>query len=229
MYSPRRSDRLHRQHIYDCFGNHGPEELSPVQALGKLSATAMLTTARVGDPMEDPSMAQARPHLAEINERGIVTTDSQMGKKELITHRFDNGQPLVPPVTQWQRSYILGIMPVGLYEEFSKKMRLIDGVDFFIGVPGESPPEQFIHYINVTMLQQGPEDEPDFFTNVPMTTNTLEEPLLNLLPEVAHVMQSSACKEIVQNDALIVHVVDLIWGRPLWLFDKVKEVLQDIY
>ncbi len=228
MYSPRRSSRrLHRQHIHDCFGNHGSEELSPVQALGRLSAVAMLTTARVGDG-EDPSMAQARPHLSGINEKGIVTTDSQMGAKKLVTHRADNGEPIVPPVTKWQRAYIRGMIPEGLYEEFSNKMRLIDGVDFFIGVPGESPPDQFIHYINVTMYQQGPEDEPDFFTNIPMATETLEEPLLNLLPEVSHVLQSSACQELVQNDALLVNIVDLVWGRPFWLFEKVKQVLDEV-
>lgn len=50
----RSSNRIRNQQIYACFGNHGAEELSAVQALGKLSAVEMLTTVRVGSE-EDPS------------------------------------------------------------------------------------------------------------------------------------------------------------------------------
>ncbi|CAN0334099.1 unnamed protein product, partial [Pylaiella littoralis] len=102
----RSSNRIRRQQTYDCFGD---QELSPVQALGKLSAVAMLTTARVGLASEDPSMAQARQHLSEVNKRGLVTTDSQMGAKKQITHHSD-GHVLNPPLTLWQRSYISGIL-----------------------------------------------------------------------------------------------------------------------
>lgn len=129
----RSSDRIRRQQTYDCFGDHGEEELSPVQALGKLSAIAMLTTARVGDVEEDASMAQARPHLSEINKRGLVTTDSQMGAKKQITHHHD-GHVLNPPVTHWQRSYVTGILAKNLGPKFEQKMRLVDGVDFFIAL-----------------------------------------------------------------------------------------------
>ncbi|CAN0373555.1 unnamed protein product [Pylaiella littoralis] len=55
----RSSNRVRRQQTYDCFRDHGAEELSPVQALGKLSAV------------------------------GLVTTDSQMGAKKQITHYVD--------------------------------------------------------------------------------------------------------------------------------------------
>lgn len=222
----RSSDRIRRQPIYDCFGDHGPEELSPVQALGKLSAVAMLTTSRVGLATEDPSMAQARPHLSEINKRGLVTTDSQMGAKKQVTHHAD-GHVLNPPVTQWQRSYVTGILAKGLWRKFEQKMRLVDGVDFFVGRHGAEPPFSLTHYINVTVFQRG-DDEPDFFTNVPMATHPLDDDLSGLLPEVGHVMRSDTCVRIVEEDALCVQIVDLIWGRPFWLFEKVKEVLDEV-
>ena len=221
----RSSDRIRRQQIYNCFGDHGAEELSPVQALGKLSAVAMLTTARVGN-QEDPSMAQARPHLAEVNKRGLVTTDSQMGAKKQITHHFFEGHVLNPPVTHWQRSYILGILPKGFGDKFKEKMGLVDGVDFFIGRHGHDPPHASTHYINVTMEHQN--SDPEFDAAVPMATSTLGYSLSGLLPEVKDVVQSDTCVNIVKEDALLVNIVDLVWGRPFWLFEKVKEVLDEV-
>lgn len=221
----RSSNRIRRQQTYDCFGDHGAEELSPVQALGKLSAVAMLTTARVGDVDEDASMAQARPHLSEVNKRGLVTTDSQMGAKKQVTHHF-YGHVLNPPVTQWQRSYITGILAKDLGHKFAQKMRLVDGVDFFIGLHGHDPPHALTHFIKVTMHHQN--DDPEFHTSVPMATSTLGYSLSGLLPEVQHVVQSDTCMKIVEEDALLLQIVDLVWGRPFWLFEKVKEVLDEV-
>jgi len=221
----RRSTRILRQQTYDCFGDHGAEELSPVQALGKLSAIAMLTTARVGDPTEDASMAQARPHLSEVNKRGLVTTDSQMGAKMQVTHHVD-GHVLNPPVTQWQRSYLSGILAKNLGYKFEQRMKLVDGVDFFIGRHDHPPPFSMIHYIDVTMTHQN--NDPDFDTSVAMATHTIDYSLSGLLPEVVHVVQSETCRKIVEEDALVVEIVDLIWGRPFWLFEKVKEVLDQV-
>ena len=222
----RSSNRIRNQQIYACFGDHGAEELSPVQALGKLSAVAMLTTARVGSE-EDPSMAQARPHLSEVNKRGLVTIDSQMGKKDQVTHHVD-GHVLNPPLTHWQRSYISGILAKDLGPKFEQKMSLVDGVDIFIGVHGPTSPFSLIHYIPVTMMKQGDGDEPDFCTRSPMATRPLEESLQMLLPEVQDVMDNDTCIRIVEDDALFVEIVDLVWGRPFWLFEKVKEVLDEV-
>ncbi|CAN0251998.1 unnamed protein product [Ectocarpus sp. 6 AP-2014] len=186
----------------------------------------MLTTARVGLVAEDASMAQARPHLSEVNKRGLVTIDSQMGAKKEISHHADGGV-LNPPVTHWQRSYIIGILAKDLGRKFQQKMRLVDGVDFFIGLHGPSRDPSLIHYINVTMYQQG-DDEPTFFSNAPMATHSLSYSFGNLLPDVQHVMQSDTCTKMVGDDALCVVIVDLVWGRPFWLFEKVKEVLDEV-
>lgn len=69
---------------------------------------------------------------------------------------------------------------------------------------------------------------PDFDTSVPMATNTLGYSLAGLLPEVRHVVQSETCIKIVEEDALLVKIVDLVWGRPFWLFEKVKEILDEV-
>ncbi|CAM9100624.1 unnamed protein product [Sphacelaria rigidula] len=179
-----------------------------------------------GDVTEDASMAQARPHLSEVNSRGLVTTDSQMGAKKQVTHHFD-GHVLNPPLTLWQRSYVSGILAKGLGRKFEQKMRLVYGVDFFIGLHDAHFPFSSIHYIEVTMYRQG-DGEPDFSTSAPMATQSLDYSLRCILPEVKHVMQSDTCKRIVEDDALHVEIVDLIWGRPFWLFEKVKEVLDEV-
>lgn len=172
-------------------------------------------------------MVQARPHLSEVNKRGLVTIDSQMGKKDQVTHHV-YGHVLNPPLTHWQRSYISGILAKDLGPKFEQKMSLVDGVDIFIGVPGPTPPYSSTHYISVTMYKQGDGDEPDFCTRSPMATQPLEYSLEGLLPEVQHVMDNDTCKRIVEDDALFVEIVDLVWGRPFWLFEKVKEVLDEV-
>lgn len=80
--------------ISRCFGKYGDVEVddsnvSPVEALGKVSAMAMPTTERVGHPEADPTMTQARPRLSLINDKGDLTDDSQMGKK--IYKQFRDG------------------------------------------------------------------------------------------------------------------------------------------
>jgi hypothetical protein len=57
------------------------EKIKTIEELAKLSGSLMKTTARVGAPDEDASMAKARPRLAKINTR-FITTDSQMGLKQ---------------------------------------------------------------------------------------------------------------------------------------------------
>lgn len=94
MSSPRRSSRIALRDIDACFGSFDGDRydvsgLSPVQALGKLSAVAMLVTDRVGDPQEDVTMSQAKPILSKINKEGLVTTDSQMGRNGIISNAPD--------------------------------------------------------------------------------------------------------------------------------------------
>lgn len=108
-----------------------------------------------------------------------------------------------------------------------KKLRLVDGVDFFIGLHGAEPPYSHSHYIPVTMYQQG-DGEQDFDTSVPMATHCFQESLNGLLPEVRPVMRGEICKIIVEEDALLVEIVDLVWGRPFWLFEKVSGILGQV-
>lgn len=104
------SERTIRLHNRNCFGNfngnnYDVSRLSPVQALGKLSADTMMISDRVGDPDEDETKVQARPYLSEINRRGLVTTDSQIGRDEVLQNV--NGENY----RHKQRSYVSGVLP----------------------------------------------------------------------------------------------------------------------
>ncbi|CAM9936462.1 unnamed protein product, partial [Pylaiella littoralis] len=125
-------------------------QLSPLQAFGKLCSLAMLTTARVGDVEEDPSMSQARPRLAAINERGLVTTDSQMGPRTTFQD------------VRWIRSVALA--------KFEKRLNVVDGVSFFIGVPGPSPPHEQIYHI--PEWQRAPSDPSNFYQKFKQSCKT---------------------------------------------------------
>lgn len=35
------------------------------------------------------------------------------------------------------------------------------------------------------------------------------------------------CNKIVEDDAMMVQIADAVWGRPFWLFDKIKDVLDE--
>lgn len=138
--SPRRSKLVRFQSTKDCFGRFDGNDfdvsgLSPVEALAKVSAVAMLTTERVGEPREDASMAQARPRLSEINKRGFLTLDSQMGKKEVMQHGITGEDVLYR-----QRCYVEGFLPKHLGDEFKRRMHLEDGVMIFMEPPGPEPP-----------------------------------------------------------------------------------------
>ncbi|CAM9441333.1 unnamed protein product, partial [Pylaiella littoralis] len=50
---------------------------------------------------------------------------------------------------------------------------------------------------------------------------------IEFLPEVQTILQDTTCFDIVEQDSLKVEIVDTIWGRPWWLFDKVAEILDE--
>ncbi|CAM9345380.1 unnamed protein product [Pylaiella littoralis] len=191
-------------------------QLSPLQAFGKLCSLAMLTTARVGDVEEDLPMSQARPRLAAINERGLVTTDSQMGLKTIFQDVRDGSE-----VLHWQRSYVSRCLPRHMGAKFEERLNIVDCVSFFIGVPGHSPPYEQIYHIPVTKYV--PED---LETRAPMATSPFRS--IEFLPEVRTILQDTTCFDIVEQDSLKVEIADTIWGRPWWLFDKVAEILDEV-
>jgi hypothetical protein len=57
------------------------KSLNTLEEILAASSEAMKSTKRVGDPTEDASMSKARPRLAAMNAFGLLTIDSQMGKK----------------------------------------------------------------------------------------------------------------------------------------------------
>ena len=205
--------------VDNCFGRfdgvaYDVSGLSPVQAFAKLSAVHMLTTARVGDPVEDASMSEARPILSEINRKGFLTIDSQMGKK-IVDQIPATGEEY----PFWQRAYVDGLMPRHLTKNFHQRMELEDGVLLLIDAPHDNP-IRLGGSISVTL------DGDNFFTHKPVATSeSFEETVLNVLPEVRSIMSDERCQELLRKDACNVRVVDMVWGRPYWLFEKVSQVL----
>lgn len=204
----------------NCFENfngktYDVSRLSPVQALGKLSADAMMISDRVGRASEDATMVQARPYLSRINSRGLVTTDSQMGKN-VVTQTLDARHERVK-----QRSYVTGIIPRHLGKEFLRRMKHEDNVVVRVDLPKTTswiPMADFVYFFPVTVY-----GDDDFQTSVPMVPDEFED--MEFLPEIQTIMNDVNCKRIVEQDALIVQIVDAVWGRPFWLFEKIVQVL----
>lgn len=215
-----------RRFIQPCFGSFDDTTfdtsgLSPVQSFGKLCALAMLTTGRVGLAEEDPSMSQARPLLSVINKKGLVTADSQMGKDETI-RRFRDGHA----IRVRQRSYVTGIMPRHMERMFLRKMFPVDGVIIYTGKPAPAhewkPGDEEVEEYRIPVSSYNDE----YPTSVPMATEQFND--MEFLPEVQRIMSVPHCRRLVEEDAMVVNVVDTVWGRPFWLFEKIAEVLQEV-
>lgn len=212
------STPTHVRTMDNCFGkfdgvSYDLSGLSPVQALAKISAAKMLTTVRVGHPQEDPTMAVARPRLSEINRKGFLTNDSQMGKKEV---REDN--------LKMQRSYIQGVMSKRSAEYFRQAMSFEDSVVVLVE-PSDAQRRQGSDGMVIPVTYIGN----SFCTNTPVTSlNDFDIIIYNILPEIKSIVSDERCFELVRHDAMRVEVVDTTWGRPFWLFDKVSEVLDRV-
>lgn len=214
--------------IDQCFGRfdgvtYDMSGLSPVQAFAKISAVKMITTTRLG--LEDATMIEAAPLLSEINRKGILTTDSQMGKKERQNYRVKRRGRVSQKVTAlWQRAYVTGFIPAHLADDFRERMGLEDGVLVLVNDPhevdGMREQESLSTPVPVTL------DHDRFYTNITAySSGTFTEDLLNVLPEVKSIVSDIKCRELLRNDARCVRVVDMTWGRPLWLFEKISNVL----
>jgi hypothetical protein len=180
----------------------------------------MMTTERVGDPVEDASMAVMRPILSKINALGLVTSDSQAGK---ITKPDKFG-------VSRQRAYISGMMDRSYAKEFVRRANLVDGLLAFWC--------EFKDYIDGQPEQLSPSSIPVKFNEdnagtIRYETYTPQEILdfttvwWNLLPETGLCDDVSAMNR-VKKGVVHVRLVDMIWCRQRWLFNKVVELLQDV-
>lgn len=201
----------------------GMSGVRTVAQVAKLSAREMRRTSRVGDPSEDATMAKARPILAKINAAGFVTVDSQMGKKEQYNSVFHKGFVSV----EWQRSYIEGFMARDKAQAFMLRMDLVGGAAVYVCEHASRNPSDKV-FGNAYRVPVTRHTEPGgtfrACTRQPMLPRTLHGQWVNLLPETklrsdAHAMEAVA-PEVVQ-----VTVVDMQWGRPVWLFNKVVDAL----
>ena len=192
-----------------------------VEQLGKLSAEIMKTTARVGDASEDASMTEARPVLSKMNALGLITTDSQMGKKSSWEYNANVG-------VIWQRSYISGFMSRKKAEEFKLRMDLVGGVIVYICEHATKYPSDkafaAAYRPGVTRITNPKNGDFEVTTRAPLLPLTLQAAWVNLLPETNLANDTRAMKRIAPS-VVQVELVDMEWGRELWLFETVVKAL----
>ena len=190
-------------------------EPKTVRQIAILSANAMLTTSRVGDPDEDESMASVRNVLSKINSLGFVTIDSQMG------HASDG---------HMQRAYVLGFMANKMVPSFIDRVLLDDDLLCLSFPHGEKCPPGYNSYGLKTMPRlaltlEGNPLKP--VTQQPIgAAMSWGEAWSNLLPELG-LRNNYSARAAVMKDAAIVFVADMKWGRPKWLFGHIVKRLRE--
>lgn len=200
-------------------------EVSTIEDVAKLSARKMKTTARVGAAEEDASMTKARPALAKINALGLVTVDSQMGKKSEYISVVDEGFVGV----MWQRAYVYGFMSRERAADFAMRLDLVGGIAIQVCEHAKKEPSDKVfssaYKIPVTRFSTR---DGDFaaITRMPMLPGTLEYQWSNLLPETGLASDLRAMKLVAPN-VVQISIVDMQWGRPMWLYDTIVAALSD--
>lgn len=186
-----------------------------VEEVAALQAAAMPTTARVGDPEEDASMAALRGVLSRINALGFVTVDSQAGVK-------DDG-----PI-HWQRAYISGFVPRSLAKDFVTQMNLRNSVVALAFPHGEEQPAcgRTFAWRRMPRLPLTLEARHETCTSHPLA---VAQPFRSMwramLPELG-LAGDRRSMEAVAADAVQVFVTDTVWGRRAALFRAACECLE---
>lgn len=108
-----------------------------------------------------------------------------------------------------------------LQEIFENVILVEDEILMYIGNFGPSPPYEDVFFIPVTKHD---DDQPS--TDVRMARHPFHDD--EFLPEVQPIMDFSTCRNVVEEDAILVQIVDTVWGRPFWLFDKIHHILDHI-
>lgn len=198
--------------------------LDAFPAIAAASARAMETTARVGDPKEDQSMAIMRPTLARINMLGFVTTNSQQGElsgRMMFKDGYDEGEV-------WQRAYVSGFMTRGMAWSLRMRLDLEDGL--VVGVAEYSQSYQAIdalraHTNHIPVTRETRTSGFFAYTHVPMVATVFEDDWMNLLPET-RLAQDTKLMRRVAPAVVSVFIVDTHWGRPDFLFARLIDVLE---
>lgn len=179
----------------------------------------MLTTRRVGDESEDPSMKRARRALSEINRIGLITIDSQMGVKR---------------DRHWQRAYVWGLATRETATKIKAALSTVDSILVLAFPHSETSPftKAYIEYslqhmprLDLTLEGPGLHAVTRQPIGVPATFSEMWTGLLpELHAEMARDMSPAKIqrlKETCKRDSLQVFVMDTVWGRPSWLFKTV--------
>ena len=193
--------------------------ISTFKDLARISASTMLTSNRVGLPSEDASMAVARPILSKINGLGLVTDDSQMGKKE--EYRVKNTGNIG---TTWQRAYISGFMSRENAEKFRLDMDLIG--ETFVVIKKHKDYYKDVNMDDGISVTRFTDAYGSFETRTRTWTGSclLEPQWINLLPEL-DLGEDIQLMNKIEKEVVYVCVTDMKWGRAMWLFETVLNAL----
>ena len=185
--------------------------VSSVAQLAALSAAAMKTTVKVGDPSEDASMKHARPILSRINEAGFVTIDSQMGDLESAWYK--------------QRAYVSGIIAKSRRDAIMRALHEKDVIAISMAHRDcKWIPDAGKIYLTVSEIKPAGGGD---HTGLPVgNADSFETGVwLNLLPEL-ELKSDKKSMAAIKKDSCLLHVIDAVWGRKRWLFDQVLDALR---
>lgn len=199
-------------------------KVTTIAQVAKLSAREMKTTARVGDEEEDPSMKVARPILSKINAAGLVTMDSQMGLKSDYVSVVEKGFVGV----MWQRAYVSGFMARESAAAFAERLDLVGGIAIKVCEHASKEPSDKVfraaYKIPVTRFSTR-DGAFAASTHMPMIPNTFAYDWMNLLPETG-LRSDRRAMQLVAPSVVQVYIVDMQWGRPMWLYNEILKALR---
>lgn len=196
-------------------------KVTTIAQVAKLSAREMKTTARV--EVEDPSMKVARPILSKINAAGLVTVDSQMGLKSDYVSVMEKGFVGVT----WQRAYVYGFMARESAAAFAARLDLVGGIAIQVcELASKEPSDKAFRAANKIPVTRWSTRDGAFAasTHIPMIPSTFAYLWMNLLPETG-LRSDRRAMQLVAPSVVQVNIVDMQWGRPMWLYNQILKAL----
>lgn len=187
-----------------------------VAEVAALQARLMPTTRRMGPQSEDPTMAAARPALAELNRLGLVTVDSQMGLRR----------------DEWgimQRAYVSGFAAKPLAAALVAAMDLVSGVfaqRFAVNEAARQRAEAHAmsDISRLTLTYDGASP----INRHPLAVSQGFESLwVDLLPET-RLRKRTDVRDAVAGEVEVVFFADMQWGRRDWLFARLATALRRV-
>ena len=190
-------------------------------ALAAKCADAMLTTRRVAEDGEDPSMAILRPVLSSINRQGLITVDSQRGTER----RYQILESPWLTATSWERVYIEGFMLRQRAHALRDTLASNDCVLVLVGEFGTAADLDSLPRVPVT-LEQDKNGTYKSVTAIPIGAKPFDDAWINMLPDLRDEIDDDLLFRRIRPHVVGVTIVDMRWNRQDSLFYEVDEALR---